>query len=102
MAKVGDRVGAIMSGDANTIKLFGYGTFAGDAVPPPGVMFMGIDFHEEGIPNPKIDLDSGEAVFGCECWWGPEDAIKAKIGDRKVVMVSITEERQKAIAEQSS
>jgi hypothetical protein len=27
--------------------------------------------------NPKIELDSGETIWGCECWWGPEDEFKA-------------------------
>ncbi len=28
--------------------------------------------------NPKILLDSGDVVWGCECWWGPEAEVKAE------------------------
>jgi len=26
-----------------------------------------------GQRNPKIQLDSGETTWGCECWWDPVD-----------------------------
>lgn len=32
-----------------------------------------------GIDNPKIVLDSGEVIWGCECWWGSEKEIQSKI-----------------------
>ena len=40
---------------------------------------------ELGLKNPKIRLDSGEVVWGYECWWGPEEKVTETIGDRKVL-----------------
>lgn len=65
--KTGDRVGAICSASDDKMELFGYGVYLGNE-PHPQI----------GIPNPKIQLDNGKFVWGCECWWGPEDIIKQK------------------------
>jgi hypothetical protein len=46
-------------------------------------------------PNPKIVLDNGETVWGCECWWGPEDKIKNMIGEREIVSITPAEYRRK-------
>ncbi len=65
-AAIGERVGAVMSATKTHVKLFGFGTYIGDRVPEPGVTMMGIDMHELGIPNPRIELDNGDLVVGCE------------------------------------
>lgn len=78
MVNKGDRVGAISSADETQVKIFGFGVYDGRIVHP-----------ELGIPNPRITLDSGEVVWGCECWWGAEAKIKASIGDRETVIVAI-------------
>lgn len=46
--------------------------------------------------NPKIVLDSGKVVWGCECWWGPEEKMRAEIAGRRVVDVDIDEARRRA------
>lgn len=77
--KVGTRVGAICgkSDDGPHVLFFGYGTYQGEEVPGPDVFGpTGIKLCEYNIPNPKILLDSGEIVWGCECWWGDEADIK--------------------------
>lgn len=61
--KEGDRVGVIT-----------------DAARPEYGVYLG---HQTGgplgnYPNPKIKLDNGSIVWGCQCWWGPEEEIKAK------------------------
>lgn len=90
--KVGDRVAAIFKADEKCMHLFGYGTYQGDHVPEPGeVKSFGIDFGEVGISNPKIELEYGEVVWGCQCWWGPAEDIKNAIGDRMVVYVKPSE-----------
>lgn len=64
----GDRVGVLADGGAV------YGTYDGD-LPCPML---------DGHPNPRITLDSGEIVWGCEVWWGPENKIRdyvAKLRD---------------------
>ena len=64
MTKVGDRVTAIRNAEKGIVYSFGDGIYAGDFIPPDDIGF--------GIPNPRIDLDSGGSVWGCECWWGSE------------------------------
>lgn len=77
MPKEGTRVGAILSAGGGTVHLLGYGTYEGDKplFDKPGALL-----------NPKITLDNGKVVWGCECWWGPEDNIKAKVSSFKTVV----------------
>lgn len=39
--------------------------------------------------NPKILLESGEVVWGMECWWGSESKVKQMLENKKVTIVSI-------------
>ena len=89
--EIGTRVGAISHSEGDTVYLFGYGVYEGDHVPPKEVGGFNM-----GRPNPRIKLDSGKTVYGCECWWGPEDQIKSKIEGQKIVDVDIDEARAKA------
>lgn len=80
---IGDRVGAICGIDKEgKLEVFGYGVYQGSSTTdgPLG----------EALPNPKILLDSGEVVYGSECWWGPEDKVKAKIEGYQPNVVQIT------------
>ncbi len=36
-----------------------------------------------GMPNPFIQLDRGGHVWGCECWWGPVDAVRDRFAEEK-------------------
>jgi hypothetical protein len=38
--------------------------------------------------NPRLDLDDGGTVWGCECWWMPEAEFDKFAGSRTVVLVS--------------
>ncbi len=69
MTQVGSRVGAILSGGEEGIKFLGYGVYVGDEVPEGAAGFMGEGLREYAIANPKIELDNGLIVWGCECWW---------------------------------
>lgn len=73
------RVGAIAGGDEDNkvLDFFGYGTYMGYKNPTPEVIFMGQP--HPGTPNPQIKLDSGDIVWGCECWWGKEEDVKERI-----------------------
>lgn len=42
-----------------------------------------------GEPVPKLRLDDGTTIWGCECWWSTEAIVKAIIGDRRRVPVDI-------------
>jgi hypothetical protein len=83
--KVGIRVGAILKANKDVVHLLGYDVYDGDLTGGPF----------KDVPNPRITLDSGEVVWGCECWWGSEEKVKESIGTRTVVLTSITEERKK-------
>ena len=76
MTEVGARVGAIQSADELEVRLYGYGVYDGDKEHP-----------DLGFPNPRITLDDGRIVWGCECWWGPEEKVKKLIGKRAVKIV---------------
>lgn len=98
MTKPNTRVGAVSHTDEEgKIYLFGYGVYEGDEVPPKGIRFMGIELGEEGIENPKIKLDNDKIVWGCECWWGSEDAVRQRAEKYKeIVEVDIEEARAEA------
>ena len=91
--KVGTRVSTIRNADERTVYTFGLGVYEGDFVPDkdlPGIAGM---FGEMSRTNPRIKLDSGEVVYGCECYWAPEVFLLNEFGDRQFVQVSITEYR---------
>lgn len=97
--ETGYRVGAIMGGDDKSVKFFGYGVYEGDFELPGSV--GGFNF---GQKNPRIKLDSGKIVWGCECWWGPEENIKKNLEIYKsqgleIIDVDIEEEREKSKGE---
>ena len=70
MVKIGERVGAIISAKDGVVRFAGYGTLVG---------YEDIEIDGLEINNPKIVLDSGESIYGIECWWGSEDMIKMNI-----------------------
>jgi len=94
---IGQRVGAVSHSEEDTIFIFGYGTYAGDEVPDSAGGWMGKMLAEEKVTNPKIVLDNGKVVWGCECWWGSEEQIqKAAAGFQHVVEIDIEEARKDA------
>ena len=92
--KANKRVGAWLSADDEQVHLLGYGVYVGDEVPGPEVGGLGEFVRTLGHTNPKIVLDSGKVVWGCECWWGSEDEMVRKIAGRRVVDVDIDEVRR--------
>ncbi|WP_339119009.1 hypothetical protein [Halomonas sp. BMC6] len=94
MAKVGERIGAVMKAKEGVVHLFGYGVRIEDKVPPANAGGFGSLLHEAGAPNPCLRLDNGVEVFGCECWWGDEESVKKRFANHTVVQASISEIRQ--------
>lgn len=116
--KVGDRVGAMASAGARAVCMFGYGVYEGDHVRPdeaPGVFGTIAEIKESAVEvygpekqwtesqrrafdrlvaNPRIRLDNGDVVWGCQCWWGPEAEIRKTIGDRPVAIVPVPPENK--------
>ncbi len=70
---VGDRVGAIRDAKGDTANVYGFGVYEGEH---PMTIASGSEALV--IPNPRIKLDNGKTIWGFQCWWGPEDAIKAR------------------------
>lgn len=72
MLQPGSRVGVILSTNEETqvVKFFGYGTYTEDSADNP-----------LGINIPKLTLDSGDVVWGYECWWGAESKIQNKMAE---------------------
>ena len=95
--KVGTRVGAFQGTDdkTRTVKLLGYGVYEGDYVvgeeDPSPVGWLGAMMVEEGLRNPRIRLDSGKVVWGCECWWEPEARAKDRIEASEAQGYSVVE-----------
>lgn len=105
--QIGDRVGAILSANKDSVMLLGYGVFQGNKPMPleSAAQMFGLsvsDFEEEvksmkasgEIPidfeflNPQILLDDGRVVWGAQCWWADEEKIKKVIGGRPIVLVN--------------
>lgn len=101
---IGARVGAILAADAHKVQLLGFGVYDGPHEPPFGPMGMPFDEYAEHLDamkqagqlpadyvwkNPRITLDSGDVVWGCQCWWGPEESVRAKIAGRAVELVDL-------------
>lgn len=88
-AKKGDRIGAIKKANKDKVWLFGYGVYDEGIPPadPKGERGL-VDFvHHAHVTNPKLILDDGTVVWGCECWWGLEKEVKKIIGDREIINI---------------
>lgn len=99
--KVGERVGCFLSVVRDTALLLGYGTYVGDEV-PPNEGHTSLTAYLSGLrqANPKILLDSGDVVWGCECWWGSEAEIQAECARmKKVIPITMAEARLGKIPE---
>lgn len=77
--KIGDRIGALLSATKDEVKLLGYGVYVGDEVPVTAMGMLAEMCREVNHANPKLVLDSGKVVWGCECWWGDEAEVRAKV-----------------------
>jgi hypothetical protein len=93
--KIGDRVGAIFAETDKRVEFLGYGSYAGDFVPETAGGFLAEIAKIVESKNPKIFLDSGKVVWGCECWWGPEEEIKKHLEGREIIQVDIDDLRKK-------
>ena len=91
MMKPGTRVGAISGKVDDCIEYFGYGVYEGEYLVDrkagglASFMWAAYDDPESGLSeearkaillNPKIRLDNGDIIWGCECWWAPEEHVK--------------------------
>jgi len=93
--KIGDRVGALISKKDGVVRFLGWGTYAGEHIPGPEAGFLAPLLREAGLKNPRIDLDSGKSVYGCECWWGPPSIVDPMLAGAALLNVDIDDERRR-------
>lgn len=48
-----------------------------------------VDLLQQMGLNPRMDLDGGGTVWGCECWWMPEEQFEKFTCGREVVLVPL-------------
>lgn len=80
--------------DDKKVFVFGGGVYEGDHIPGPECAV------QLTLPNPRIKLDNGKTVYGCECWWGDEAKLKKRYADCEFIELDIDEQRAKAKAAQ--
>lgn len=91
-AQPGDRVLAIRDSTDREVFIYGAGIYVGDERPPNGTpcVFGPVDeSFPEDFANPRIDLDNGSTVWGCQCWWGPEDRMRDRFREYRMVEVPV-------------
>lgn len=94
MRKIGDRIFALSHTDETKAYVFGEGTYAGEAVPLEAIGVFANAMKDMGIKSPKIELNNGEVVYGCECWFGDVKLMLKKIGDKEHVQITAREMRE--------
>ena len=96
MTQKGERVMTVSHSDGDRVFVFGEGVYVGNE--PVGEEAAGVWAalaRDAGAPNPKIELDCGKSVWGCECWWGPVEAAKSRLTGMEIVTIDIEEVRQR-------
>ncbi len=91
--KVGDRFGAILTRREHLIFFLGYGTYDGHEIPPSYIGGLGPLLNALQISNPKITLDNGKVIWGCECWWSSADIVQKLLDTHVVIDIGIDEAR---------
>jgi hypothetical protein len=72
----GLRVFALRESDSERVWSFGTGLMTRQPCPLLA-----------GQLNPRIDLDSGGYVWGCESWWGQEGDYEQAVDSRRIELV---------------
>jgi hypothetical protein len=86
------RVYAVESARDGIVKAYGGGWFIGNLRPPNGTPScfgpIGDDLGPE-YTNPCIQLDDDRGiVWGCQCWWGPEEKTRERFAGLTEVIVA--------------
>ena len=87
--EIGDRVTTILNINDTTVETFGEGVFDGYSIPEGAVGCKAELALNNKCESPRIKLDQGGVVFGCECWFGPP----VSFGERKVEKAILSEWR---------
>ncbi len=87
------RVGAILDSDNEVCRFLGYGVYEGNFVPDENAGGLAALCLTISRPNPRIRLDNGDVVWGGECWWGSEDAIRTELEKKRTAGIQVVEVR---------
>lgn len=98
--KAGDRVIAVASVRNGVAEVFGPGVYVGDEVPNKEEFPHLAMFADNHIPNPRINLDSGGTVWGCECWWGDPAGWEKRLAS--CTQVQVTPEQYRGAVQKKS
>jgi hypothetical protein len=98
-----ERVGAVSHTRGKELFFYGFGVYAGEEVPESAVGWIAEALREHGQHNPKLVLDNGDVVWGCECWWSSEAEIERRLAEWRaeggtVVEIRIAEQRARVAA----
>ena len=91
--EVGERVGVMLSEDAQNMSFLGYGVRVEDETPEESAGGLAGLVRSMSEKSPCLLLDSGQKVYGCECWWGHEEEVRERAGNRVVTNVNIDDVR---------
>ncbi len=92
----GDRVGAVKSFDHGTLKVFGFGEYIGEEVPPKNCIGYSKFLYEGQQKDRKILLDDGNIIYGSECWIFDEMEVRKSLREyEKIEYINIDELRSK-------
>lgn len=69
----------------------GEGTYMGCEEPPKEVQENYVGAYPKGETNPKIQLDTGETVWGCQCWWSLKETSERELEDYQIINVTMEE-----------
>jgi hypothetical protein len=87
--KPGDRIGAIASFTDDTVYLYGYGVYGG-TLKVPNLTGHSYDPGMEPVGDDKLILDSGQVIWGSECWWGSEEDIKGFVAEHENIIDALS------------
>jgi len=96
------RVGCILKLGNDVIEFLGYGVLLGYEVPPTGIARLHVlyDDPDHNGNLAKMQLDNGDIVWGCECWWNTEARIHEELqiaDDYGIKIVRVFIERQREL-----
>ena len=92
----GDRVGAIKGFDKDTLRVFGFGEFIGEEIPPSDSIGYSKIMYSGQQKDRKILLDNGNVIYGGECWLFDELEVRKSMKEYEhVEYVDIKEYRSK-------
>lgn len=80
----GKRVGAFLNASDTEVRVLGYGVHEGEFIVPKEI---NESLHATSTPSPRIKLDNGDVVWGCECYWGTEQKVLDYIERNKLKVI---------------